>query len=184
MSDRKQWYVVVGILGCLGAGGVFLALTGPDASGVAVGHHAPGFSAVDRHTGDSISLAHYRGHVTLLNIWRTDCVPCRTEMPAMQHLFEKFGPRGFRVAAISVDLGNEDEVRQFADARGLSFDILQDQTPAVQDAYETTGVPESFLLDRDGVILKRVIGAYPWDAPASLALVERLMDQTQGTDVR
>ena len=60
---------------------------------------------------------------------------------------------------------------------GLSFDLLQDRSGRVQQIYQTTGVPESFLLDRDGVIIKRIIGAHDWSSPANRALVERLLDE-------
>jgi len=68
-------------------------------------------------------------------------------------------------------------VRAFGRDLGLSFDLLQDRTTRVQQVYQTTGVPESFLLNRDGVIVKRVIGAHDWDSPVNRALIERLLSE-------
>jgi cytochrome c biogenesis protein CcmG/thiol:disulfide interchange protein DsbE len=133
---------------------------------------------VDLATGDSVSLhERYRGKVTLVNIWATWCVPCRVEMPAMEHLYTALAPRGFAIAAVSVDEGPPEDVRKFGQELELSFDLLQDRTTRVQQLYQTTGVPESFLLDRQGVIVKRVIGAQDWNSPANRALVERLLDE-------
>ncbi|MFL5459574.1 MAG: peroxiredoxin family protein, partial [Gemmatimonadales bacterium] len=57
-------------------------------------------------------------------------------------------------------------------------DLLQDRSTKVQQIYQTTGVPESFLLNREGVIVKRVIGAHDWNSPVNRALITRLLDET------
>jgi len=139
---------------------------------------APDFRAVDLGTGDSVSLReHYRGKVTLVNIWATWCVPCRVEMPAMERVYTQLAPRGFSIAAVSIDEGPPDDVRAFGQELKLTFDLLQDRSGRIQQSYQTTGVPESFLLDRHGVIVKRIIGAHDWNSPANRALVERLLDE-------
>ena len=79
---------------------------------------------------------------------------------------------------MSIDEGAPEDVRDVrAASSDLSFDLLQDRIDRVQQLYQTTGVPESFLLDRRGVIVKRVIGAHDWNSPANRALVERLLDE-------
>jgi peroxiredoxin len=174
----KQWMVVGIVLAGLLTGAVALARYGPDVQQVGVGARAPDFHAVDLATGDSISLReHYRGAVTLVNIWATWCVPCRVEMPAMEKVYQSLAPRGFKIAAVSIDEGSPEDVQTFARELGLSFDILQDRSTKVQQIYQTTGVPESFLLNRDGVIVKRVIGAQDWGSPVNRALIERLLDE-------
>ena len=174
----KQWIVVGIVVAGLLTGAVALARFGPDVKQVEVGARAPDFHAVDLATGDSISLReHYRGAVTLVNIWATWCVPCRVEMPAMEKVYQSLAPRGFKIAAVSIDEGSPEDVQAFARELGLSFDILQDRSTKVQQIYQTTGVPESFLLNRDGVIVKRVIGAQDWGSPVNRALIERLLDE-------
>jgi thiol-disulfide isomerase/thioredoxin len=174
----KQWMVVgIAVAGLL-AGAVALARFGPDVQRVEVGARAPDFRAVDLATGDSVSLReHYRGAVTLVNIWATWCVPCRVEMPAMEKAYQSLAPRGFRIAAVSIDEGNPEDVQAFGRELGLSFDILQDRSTKVQQIYQTTGVPESFLLNRQGIIVKRVIGAQDWGSAVNRALIERLLDE-------
>jgi cytochrome c biogenesis protein CcmG/thiol:disulfide interchange protein DsbE len=171
--------MVVAIVGAgLLAGAVALAKYGPDVQRVEVGARAPDFRAVDLATGDSLSLRErYRGAVTLVNIWATWCVPCRVEMPAMEKVYQSLAPRGFRIAAVSIDEGSPEDVQAFGRELGLSFDILQDRSTKVQQIYQTTGVPESFLLNREGVIVKRVIGAQDWSSAVNRALIERLLDE-------
>jgi cytochrome c biogenesis protein CcmG, thiol:disulfide interchange protein DsbE len=98
-------------------------------------------------------------------------------MPAMEQVYRALAPRGFAVAAVSIDEGGPDDVRAFGQELGLSFDLLQDRSTRIQQIYQTTGVPESFLLNRQGVIVKRIIGAHDWNSPANRALLERLLDE-------
>jgi len=172
----KQWIFVGLIVAGVAAGATIMTKVGSEVARVEVGATAPEFRAVDLATGDSVSLReHYRGKVTLVNIWATWCVPCRVEMPAMEQLYTALAPRGFAIAAVSIDEGAPEDVRKFGQDLALSFDLLQDRSTRVQQLYQTTGVPESFLLDRRGVIVKRVIGAQDWNSPANRALVERLL---------
>jgi len=172
----KQWVFVGAVVGGLVLGGAALVWYQPDVQQVAVGVKAPKYRALLLASGDSISIPeHYRGHVTLVNIWATWCVPCRVEMPAMQRLYDSLGSRGFRIAAVSIDQEGPDVVRDFASGLNLTFDVLQDREGLIQQAYQTTGVPESFLLDTNGVIMKRVIGAWDWSSPFNASLVRRLM---------
>jgi peroxiredoxin len=172
----KQWIFVGLVIAGVAAGATIMTRVGSEVAPVEVGATAPEFKAVDLASGDSISLRQrYHGKVTLVNIWATWCVPCRTEMPAMQHLYTELAPDGFAIAAVSIDEGSPDDVRKFGQDLELTFDLLHDRSGRIQQLYQTTGVPESFLLDRNGVIVKRVIGAHDWNSPANRALVERLL---------
>ena len=174
---RKQWIAVLTIIGGLALGAAALVRFSPEGGRVEVGARAPDFKAVDLATGDSVSFRErYKGHVTMVNIWATWCIPCRVEMPAMQAVYDSLRGRGFRIAAVSIDEGDATEVRNFAAELGLTFDILHDPSGRIQRTYQTTGVPESFLLDQEGVIVKRVIGAHDWSSPVNRQLVERLLD--------
>jgi cytochrome c biogenesis protein CcmG, thiol:disulfide interchange protein DsbE len=172
----KQWVAVMSIVVGLGIGAMALVKYGPDHEQVAVGVRAPDFRAVDLATNDTVSLRkRYQGQVTLVNIWATWCVPCREEMPSMQRLYDSLGPRGLRIAAVSIDEGDPTDVRNFGQELHLTFDILHDRSTRIQQTYQTTGVPESFLLDREGTIVRRIIGAHDWSSPVNRALVERLL---------
>ena len=177
----KQWLVVGVVVVTLAGGATLLAKLGTEIEGVSVGSRAPEFRAVDLATGDSVSLRErYRGSVTLVNVWATWCEPCKIEMPAMERVYQTLAPHGFRIAAVSIDVGPPETVRAFGQDLGLSFDLLQDRSTKIQEIYQTTGVPESFLLNRDGVIVKRLIGAHDWDSPVNRALIQRLLDEKAG----
>jgi peroxiredoxin len=172
----RQWAVVGIVVAGLALGAAALTWVAPD-SAVEISRPTPGFRVMNLATRDSISLNEYRGSVTLVNIWATWCLPCREEMPSMQRLYDSLGSRGFRIAAISIDEGSPEDVAAFAAELGLSFDILHDRSGRIERLYQTTGVPESFLLDRRGVLVKRVIGAHDWSSPANISAVARLLEQ-------
>jgi thiol-disulfide isomerase/thioredoxin len=127
--------------------------------------------------GRPVSLSSLRGQVVLVNIWATWCGPCRDEMPSMERLHRELGPRGLKIVAVSVDKAptGSEELQAFARELGLTFTLWHDASGRIQQTYRTTGVPESFLVGRDGVIVRKVIGATEWDHPAQADLVRRLL---------
>ena len=179
MTSRQQWVVVAVIVVVL-AGSLFAATRslGDELFPVQVGSQAPFFSAI---TLDPVpatkTLASYKGQTVLLNIWATWCTPCRVEMPSMQALHREYAPHGLRVVAVSVDeSGTTAKVRTFVRELGLTFEVLHDPTGEIQQTYQLTGLPETFLIRPDGLIIKRVIGATDWYSVANRALVARLLE--------
>ena len=178
MTVRQQWMIVLLIVLALG-GGLFTAtrFLGEELFPVSVGSPAPDFRASTLGApAREKTLKDYRGDVVLLNIWATWCPPCRDEMPSIQALHEALGPRGLKIIAVSIDSpGKEAQIRQFAEVYGLTFEILHDSRGDIQRRYQSTGVPETFVIGRDGVIRKKVISAARWDSPANRALIEQLL---------
>ena len=93
----------------------------------------------------------------------------------MQQAYALLKDEGFAIAAVSIDEAGPDVVTACSQEYGLTFDILHDRSGAIQRLFQITGVPETFLLDRDGVIIKRVIGPHDWASPANLALLRRAL---------
>lgn len=183
-TSRGQWWIVGGVIlvlaGLVGAGWLARDRFLP----VEVGTRAPDFVATDLQ-GRRVSLEDLRGEVVMLNIWATWCPPCREEMPSMQRLYEELGPEGLHVVAVSIDAaeGKKDpagreggDVAAFAEEYELTFDIWHDPSGEIQRTYRTTGVPESFVIDRDGMIVKKVIGATEWDSAAHVEMFRRLLE--------
>jgi len=174
---KKQWLIVGAIVAVLAAVLVLGLKLSPEIFPVEVGSTAPAFTATDLKTGQSAALADYKGQVVLLNVWATWCEPCKIEMPSMEQLEKQLGPQGLKIVAVSIDEGGADVVKQFARDYGLTFRILHDPAGRIQRIYQTTGVPESFVINRQGKIVKKVIGAADWDATVNQDLVRRLLAQ-------
>ena len=180
MTLRQQWLTVGAVVALLGAGLFALTrLLGDELFPVTVGERAPSFAAntLEGHPPRK-TMDDYRGQVILLNIWATWCGPCRVEMPSMQRLHEEFAEDGLKIVAVSIDdAGMEQPVLEFAREYGLTFEILHDASGQIQRAYQTTGVPETFVIGRDGTIRKKVLGAANWSSDANRALVRSLLQQ-------
>lgn len=146
-----------------------------------IGGDAPDFTAVDLATGKPVDFrTAYDGSVTLVNIWATWCGPCKEEIPALDSLYRDLAPQGFRLAAVSIDTDDSTQVRRFLDQFGVTFDVLHDRDGAIQQIYQTTGVPESFLVDRNGKIMRIVYGAARWTSASNRRIVEQLLQQSPG----
>jgi cytochrome c biogenesis protein CcmG, thiol:disulfide interchange protein DsbE len=172
---RRQWFLVLGILAALGAGGWALVYFAGQTA-IAVGQPAPEFTAKNLTTGKRVSFdSTYRGGVTLVNIWATWCDPCKEEIPAMDSVYQALGPRGFRIAAVSIDRGGEAVVKQFAKDYGITFDVLHDPSGDIEKIFQTTGVPESFLINREGRIVRIMLRGYTWNSPGSRRIIEELL---------
>lgn len=154
---------------------------------VITGSVAPEFEATTL-AGEPVKLSDYAGKVILLNIWATWCAPCREEMPSMQRLYESLegqpNAEDFEILAVSIDmpLGQRDlsgnlggDLRAFKEQFGLTFPILHDPEGEIRQIYQTTGVPESFVIGKDGLIYKKVAFGTQWDAPDNQELVRRLL---------
>lgn len=175
MRNRGQWIAVGVILGVLSFALFAAVLLTPEIRRVDPGSDAPDFHAVDIATGDSVTFADLKGEVVLLNVWATWCAPCEAEMPSMQRLHDSLSVQGLRVVAVSVDQDDSSRVREWIDERGLTFTVLHDPSRRIEQVYQTTGVPESWVIDRRGIIVKKAIGATEWDHPTMYAFFRRLL---------
>jgi thiol-disulfide isomerase/thioredoxin len=149
------------------------------------GTEAPAFTA-NTLDGQARSLEDFGDKVILLNIWATWCGPCIEELPSMQRLYEALQGEPFEIVAVSVDatLGQPDpdgyiggNVGDFVRTFGLTFPVLHDPEGRIRRIYRTTGVPESFLIGRDGIIYRKISSSVEWDTPAWIEEIRRLMDE-------
>ena len=135
---------------------------------------APDFVATDLK-GQRVHLSALRGKVVLLNLWATWCPPCRDEMPSMERLYTRLRGRDFEVLAVSQDEGEAEEVRALVRELKLTFPVLVDPERQVGERYGVWGYPESFVIDRTGHVVERVIGPREWDAAAQVSAFEALL---------
>ncbi len=134
----------------------------------------PGLSDAGRPT----SLQEMRGQVVLVNFWATWCKPCEDEMPAMGRLYEELVDEGFSLLAIAVDR-DVDAIREFQERLKISFPILHDSDERVSRLYQTTGFPESVLVNRRGEIVERYVGPREWDHRDYLERIRRLLAESK-----
>ena len=147
--------------GCFIAGFVLLAMAcgkTDDFHPLKVGDAAPAYAAVTV-SGDTLSLSEMRGHAVLINTWATWCPPCSAEMPGFQQLFAMFADSGLLVLGVSIDqAGADSKIREFVSHHALRFTIARDPEQRISRSFGAIGVPETLLLDRDGILIERWTG--------------------------
>ncbi len=168
MSDKRKlillFIVLIGLISLLSLYVIFFVNTrsGPR---INVGSEIP-VAAQDFElptlNGDYVRLSNYRGKVVFLNIWATWCPPCREEMPSMESLYRRLKGRDFEMIAVSIDREGGKVVRPFAAKYGLTFPVLLDPDNKTHRLYGLTGIPETFIIDKNGMIMKKIIGAQNW----------------------
>ena len=125
--------------------------------------------------GNSIKLSDLKGKVVLLNFWATWCPPCREEIPSMMKLNAAMAGKPFQMVAVSVDEGGRPAIEAFFRTSGFMLPAYTDPSGKAAAAYGITGVPETFIIDKNGIIVKKVIGPLAWDGPEAAAFLDGLM---------
>jgi peroxiredoxin len=147
---------------------------------VAAGEMAADFKLQDL-AGKPITLSSLRGKVVFLNVWATWCGPCREEMPSMETLYESFKNRkDFVILAVSQDHRGRAAVVPYIEKNHFQFDILLDPENVVGDAYNVSGVPETFIIDRKGRIVAHHMGAFDWSQSDVRQALNELLDGKEG----
>lgn len=140
------------------------------------GFVAPDFTLPDIH-GKPISLSQFRGKIVFLNIWATWCGPCRTEMPAMEKLYQKFKKEDFVMLAVSIDRQGKSVVIPFLQELGLTFPVLLDTDATIQKLYKIRALPTSIIIDKMGFVDTREAGARDWFSSDMIKLFEDLINE-------
>jgi thiol-disulfide isomerase/thioredoxin len=128
------------------------------------GKAAPDFT-LEAVSGQKTTLSDLRGNVVLVNFWASWCSPCREEIPSLVRLQKAMSGRSFRMLPIAVDNGGREPVRRYLNRSGISLSTLLDPQNIVGRQYGITGIPETFIVDKEGTIAKKIVGPLEWDAP-------------------
>jgi thiol-disulfide isomerase/thioredoxin len=125
--------------------------------------------------GQEVKLAALKGKVVLVNFWATWCPPCREEIPSMMKLNQSMSGKQFQMLAISIDEGGKAAVESFFKKSGMTLPACLDTDGTVSRSYGTTGVPETFIVDKAGIIQKKIVGGMDWSSPDVIAYLEELL---------
>lgn len=149
------------------------------ASSPAAAFQAPDFT-LPTLSGESVRLSGFRGKVVLLNFWATWCVPCRTEMPTIEDLYQRYKDRGLEVVAVNLDALSTAGVEAFVKEVAVSFRIVLDPAWTTARAYRVVGLPTTYLIDRAGNVVVREVGERKWSDGVSRMAIEGLLSEPEG----
>jgi len=155
--SRKRWpiavaVVIVALLGFFGYRAMTPANTVPDAT----------FTLL---SGEKISTGDLKGKVYLINFWATSCATCVKEMPQMVNTYKQFKDKGLDFVAVAMNYDPPMYVMNYAKTRELPFKVAMDADGAAAKAFGNVQLtPTTFVVDKNGKILKRYVGEPEWDA--------------------
>ena len=136
-----------------------------------IGDAAPDFSVQD--SDHTVALNQFRGQVVLLNFWATWCPPCNEELPSLMSMQERTRARGVVVVGVSIDVDG-DAYHRFLKQRGVNFVTVRDPQEKISGMYGTHGWPETFIIDRQGLLRRKVVGPINWNSPEVMEFLNRL----------
>jgi cytochrome c biogenesis protein CcmG/thiol:disulfide interchange protein DsbE len=122
---------------------------------------------------NKITLSQYRGQVVVLNFWATWCPPCVEEMPSLVEMQRRMKAKGITVLAVSVDV-DEGAYKQFLKDHNVSLLTVRDPEHKSSELYGTFKYPETYVIDRGGVMRRKFIGAVDWTEPDVVELLGKL----------
>jgi cytochrome c biogenesis protein CcmG, thiol:disulfide interchange protein DsbE len=136
-----------------------------------VGSAAKEFTVQD--SDHQVSLNQFRGQVVVLNFWATWCPPCNQELPSIMDMQNRLRGRGVVVLGVSIDVDG-DAYHRFLKERNVNFVTVRDPEQKVANMYGTSMWPESYVIDRQGVLRRKIVGPINWDSPDVMQFLNQL----------
>ncbi len=136
-----------------------------------VGLAAPDFTVHD--SDRTVTLSQFKGQVVVLNFWATWCPPCIEEMPSLVRMQQLMQSKGVTVVAVSVDV-DESNYRRFLKDHGVNLLTVRDPDQKSNSLYGTFKFPETYIIDRKGVMRRKFIGAVDWTEPEIIDYLSKL----------
>jgi cytochrome c biogenesis protein CcmG/thiol:disulfide interchange protein DsbE len=133
-----------------------------------IGSKAPGFTIQD--SDRTVSLSQFHGQVLVLNFWATWCPPCVEEMPSLVEMQRRMKAKGVTVLAVSVDV-DQNAYRQFLKDHKVDLLTVRDPSQKTSNMYGTFKFPETYVIDRNGVMRRKFLGAVDWTQPDVVGFV-------------
>jgi peroxiredoxin len=136
-----------------------------------IGDTARDFSVQD--SDRNVYLQQFRGQIVVLNFWATWCPPCVEELPSLITMQDRMKAKGVVVLGVSIDV-DEDAYHRFLKRRNVNFMTVRDPEEKVASLYGTTGWPESYVIDRKGVLRRKFVGPVDWNSPEVMDFLSKL----------
>jgi peroxiredoxin len=136
-----------------------------------IGSSAPDFTVQDSQ--NKVTLSQFHGQVVVLNFWATWCAPCVEEIPSLVAMQRRMKEKGVTVLAVSVDV-DEGAYRQFVKDHNVNLLTVRDPDQKSNALYGTAKFPETYIIDRNGVMRRKLIGAVDWTEPEITDFLSKL----------
>ncbi len=142
---------------------------------IVAGDQAPEFQGT-LLDGRKIGLSDLRGKVVMVHFWATWCPPCVEEMPALDRMYRHFQNKDFELIAVNVDEGVSDAVPAFLKNNKITIPVLLDARKKISGLYGTYKLPETYIVDRKGIVRYKVIGPRNWEKNENIRIIQSALD--------
>jgi cytochrome c biogenesis protein CcmG/thiol:disulfide interchange protein DsbE len=136
-----------------------------------IGNPAPDFTV--RDSGRTVTLSQLKGQVVVLNFWATWCAPCIEEMPSLVQMQQRMQAKGITVLAVSIDV-DENNYKRFLRDHNINLLSVRDPDQKSNSLYGTSKFPETYIIDRSGIVRRKFIGAVDWTEPDVIEYLSKL----------
>ena len=127
-----------------------------------IGKPAPDFVVQDAE--HKVTLSQFKGQVVVLNFWASWCPPCVAETPSLVKMQQRMKDKGIVVVAISAD-EDDSAYHRFISKYGMDFVTVRDPSAKIQHLYGTIQIPETYIIDRNGILRRKFANAFDWSTP-------------------
>lgn len=156
---------------------VYFVVTRTSEKVVAVQAKAPDFEVADVVRGQKVRSSDLRGKVVFVNFWASWCQPCKEEMPSVHSLYKEEFSKGNFVMVTILYKDNPESALEHMKVNGFSFPVYTDPRGNSAVAFKVTGVPETYVIDKNGALRKRVIGPADWNSSEERLLIDSLLKE-------
>lgn len=174
-SKSSRFVILLAAAAILGVVFTIVWLQSAKYEPLTVGKAAPDFQLPDL-SDKPVRLSDFRGKVVFLNFWATWCQPCREEMPSMEVLYKNFEKDGLVILAVSIDrVTTKKDIPPFVKGMNLTFPVMVDSWGQTDKRYKLMGVPETYIIDQQGILREKVIGPRDWTRVDNLQILTQLL---------
>ena len=146
-------------------GAAFLLLNAPRSSNIAKESEAPGFEVRDAVNGNVLSSSDLKNKIIFVNFWASWCQPCKEEMPSIESLYREMKGKEDFVMITILYKDSPESATGYMKSNGYTFPVYIDPNGRSARNYGVTGVPETYIVDKKGALVRRVIGGADWNSP-------------------
>ncbi|NTW66539.1 MAG: TlpA family protein disulfide reductase [Nitrospirae bacterium] len=173
---KNALIIVIAVLAVVGVLFLFGQNGGQRVRIVQEGDRAPEFQ-LPSLDGRTVNLSSYRGKVVMVHFWATWCPPCVEEIPTLERLYRSSFGKDLEILAVSVDEGGAGAVGQFMQKNRFALPVLLNPDQSVSRSYGTLKFPETYLVDREGIVRRKIIGAADWMSPAAQLVIQAMLEK-------
>ena len=165
--------ILIGLVAVLAIGLAWVVSGTLDDGIVRIGDPAPDFKVVT-DSGKTLTRANFGGKLLVLHFWATWCGGCVEEIPSLEVFQREYGPQGVVVLGVSVD-ANPKLYSRFMDQFKVSYATSRDPSWDIAASYGTFQLPESYIIDRSGKVVQKVVAAQNWQNPDFIQSIKKML---------